>query len=104
MEIDSTKPAAKWGFFLAIAAVATVFSIASFRVWLADHWDSSSDPRLWERAAQLEPGNALYWEHLGRYREFDFENSDPKLAVTLFKRATTIDPGYDRLWLELAEA
>jgi tetratricopeptide (TPR) repeat protein len=98
------NPAKRWTFLLVTLGVAAAISIPSFNIWLADHWDSSGDPQLWQRAANLEPGNALYWEHLGRFREFDFEHSDPKLAITFLKRSTEIDPGYDRLWMELAEA
>jgi tetratricopeptide (TPR) repeat protein len=104
MEIIATSPAKKWLLFLAALALAFAISVPSFRIWLADHWDASADPQLWQRAANLEPGNALYWEHLGRYREFDFEHSDSKLAIAFLKRAVDIDPGYDRLWMELAEA
>ncbi len=104
MEISLARPTERWTFLLIVLTVAAAISIPSFRIWLADHWDSSSDPKLWQHAANLEPGNALYWEHLGRYREFDFEHSDPKLAIVFLKRATEINPGYDRLWMELAEA
>ncbi len=104
MEINTANPAKRWGLFLAALAVGIAISIPAFHIWLADHWDTSDDPQLWVRAAKLEPGNALLLEHLGRYREFDFEHSDSKQAIAYLKRATEVDPGYDRLWMELAES
>ena len=73
MEISLANPAKRWTFFLAVLGVAAAISIPSFNIWLASYWDASGDSHLWERAANLEPGNAMYWEHLGRFREFDFD-------------------------------
>ncbi|MHB8485638.1 MAG: tetratricopeptide repeat protein [Candidatus Acidiferrales bacterium] len=72
------------------------------KVWVAEQWNESSDPKKWLAAAQLEPGNAQYSEQLGLYSELNLEQRDRSKAADYLRRATQIDPRSERPWLELA--
>jgi tetratricopeptide (TPR) repeat protein len=74
------------------------------KAWLAEHWNSSTNPALWRKAARLEPGNADYWSRLGLYRQWDLGGSNRREAVRYLQRATEIDPRSARLWMELGNA
>lgn len=88
--------------------VSLIFSgaliLEAGRTWMAAFFSQSSDPADWERAAALEPGNADYWQRLGRYRQWDFQNADLRRAVADYERATQINPRSAYLWMDLASA
>jgi type IV pilus assembly protein PilF len=104
MEIDLTSPRFRALFCLIVILLVGILVFAAGRVWLAEHWNASSRPRLWLKAAKLEPDNAGYWEHLGLYKQWDLVNGDPRQAVRYLERATQINPRSDRAWMELASA
>jgi tetratricopeptide (TPR) repeat protein len=54
------------------------------------------------RASWLDPGNADYRDHLGRY--FDLVARDPALAVGQYKAAVQLNPHSARYWFDLASA
>lgn len=93
---------ARWCFLILIISAAAGFSYAAAKVWVAARWNASADPQKWFAAAQLEPGNAQYWEQLGRYRQRDLAQRDLSKAAAYLRRATEIGPRSARLWLELA--
>lgn len=96
--------AIRWAIPALAVVIAVVVSYPAARYALAEHRISSPHPQDWESAAQLEPGNAEYWEHLGRYRQLDFANSDLSKAIEYFRRATQLVPLQADYWLELASA
>jgi tetratricopeptide (TPR) repeat protein len=53
-------------------------------------------------AAMLDPGNADYRYHLGRY--FDLVVRDPLTAVGYYEAATRLNPHSARFWFDLASA
>jgi tetratricopeptide (TPR) repeat protein len=55
-----------------------------------------------ERAAQIEPGNARTWYLLGRYLQYSFEDSNPQRAISSYIKSLEIDPRATSTWLELA--
>jgi hypothetical protein len=57
-----------------------------------------------ERGAALEPENAAAWDRLGRARETDFVNPDPKRAVADFQKAVARVPLSAAYWMDLASA
>jgi tetratricopeptide (TPR) repeat protein len=55
-----------------------------------------------KRASWLDPGNADYRDHLGRY--FDLVARDPASAVGQYKVAVQLNPHSARYWFDLASA
>lgn len=102
MRIDLSGTKSRFLLFVVVFSLAGTFGFSAGKVWLAEHWDSSSDPRLWQKAARLEPGNAWYWEHLGRYEQLDLMSERPEQATSYLERSATINSRSDRVWLELA--
>ncbi len=86
-----------------LAVAATVCTVAG-RFFLASRLSASSSPQRWLQAAHLVPGNAEYWMHLARYRQWDFDGSDLPLARHYYQKAVAIDPRSSRDWMELAGA
>jgi tetratricopeptide (TPR) repeat protein len=82
-------------FALAYVALAASQFVAS---WLGGRVDSRS--LTW--AARLDPGNADYRNHLGRY--YDLVTRDPNSAVTQYKAAVQLNPHSARYWFDLASA
>ena len=102
MLIDLSGRRARWCFLFLIVLAAGDFSRQAAKVWVAEQWNESSDPKKWLAAAQLEPGNAQYSERLGLYSELNLEQRDRSRAADYLRRATQIDPRSERPWLELA--
>lgn len=84
--------------------VFIVISYKAGRSAYADDFENSKEPADWLRAAQWEPANAGYWFKLGYSRQWDIENSDPRLAIEYFRRAVALDPRSARTWTELGAA
>ncbi|MGH9775230.1 MAG: tetratricopeptide repeat protein [Candidatus Acidiferrales bacterium] len=100
--IHLRNPAVR-GMVLAVCTlVAGIVCYSAGRCELANHHDHSSDPAEWLRAAQLEPGNGAYWEHLAAYREFDLEAADLNLSAEYFLKAIATNPRSPRYWVEIA--
>lgn len=55
-----------------------------------------------KRAAWLDPGNAEYRDHLGRY--YDLVARDPASAVAEYKAAVQLNPHSARYWFDLASS
>jgi tetratricopeptide (TPR) repeat protein len=96
--------AARWTFLLLALVLALVLILEAGRFGAAGFYAQSSDPADWERAAALEPGNALHWQRLGRYRQWDFQNADLKRAITYYERAAQLNADSPFHWLDLAGA
>src|ERR1700739_3350772 len=95
----------RWGKFLfaAVCFVGMCFYIqAALRPFLAAHFASSLEaPRL-EKSIRLEPGNAEYYDLLGR----NLALSGPSLdaATQDLQTAVRLNPYEARYWLDLAGA
>ena len=94
----------RWFFLLLVLCVSGGLAFAAARAWTAERWNATSDPRLWLRAAKMEPGNAEYWDHLGRYALLDFTTGDLSRAVGYLERAARVNPRSDDIWMDLASA
>jgi hypothetical protein len=104
MKISLESARARWLFFVGIFLIAYSLAFVTGKVWLAAHWNASSDPDRWLHAANLEPTNADYWYRLGLYEKWDFELGDLRRAVVYYQRATEANPRSDTYWMELAAA
>jgi tetratricopeptide (TPR) repeat protein len=89
-----------------IVAVAAVLAIAYVGLaasqfaasWLAGRVELNS----LKRAAWLDPGNAEYRDHLGRY--YDLVARDPAAAAREYKAAAQLNPHSARYWFDLASS
>jgi len=104
MNVRGIGLAAQWLIFAGIVIASGVLGFAGAQHAIAQHWEGSSNPDQWSRAAELEPSNAENWYHLGRYRQFDFEHGDPPSAISYYRRATALNPGSALYWMDLAAA
>jgi tetratricopeptide (TPR) repeat protein len=84
---------------LAIAGASSYFGI---RNTLAVHYAEKGTLEGYERATQLEPGNARNWYLLGRYWEFDPEHTDPQRALHAYQTSLSLDPRSADTWLDMA--
>ena len=89
---------------LLVATVAAVFAfvyVGFAAIQFAASWFGNS-PELasLQRAVRLDPGNAEYRYHLGRY--FDLVNHDPTSAVAQYTAAVRLNPHSARYWFDLA--
>jgi tetratricopeptide (TPR) repeat protein len=84
--------------------IVVALTCAAFRIWLAEHWGSSSNPVLWGKAAKLEPGDAAYWDRLGLYFEWRVKARESGRAVGYLKRAVQSEPSSSEFWMDIADA
>lgn len=90
--------------FVVFAAVLLVFAyvtVAATRflaTWFGDRVELAS---LW-RAARLDPTNADYHNHLGRY--YALMARDPAAAIEHYRIALQLNPHSARYWFDLASA
>src|SRR6266849_792975 len=93
------------GALVLAASFATVFlSYFSIRNARADHFAGLPTFQALERATQLEPGDARNWYLLGRYWQFNLEDSDAQKAALAYKTAVSVDPLSTVSWLGLGSA
>jgi len=102
MKIPLNSPARKRLVATIAAALALVYlGLAASRFaasWLGSRVELTS----LKRASWLDPGNADYRNHLGRY--YDLVARDPASAVGPYKEAVTLNPHSARFWFDLASA
>ena len=104
MILRLSNPAPR-GMFVAVAfLVAVLLSYFSIRNARAEHFAGLQTLKALERATQLEPGDARNWYLLGRYWQFNLDDSDPQKAIRAYKIAAAIDPHSAETWLSLASA
>src|ERR1700738_49490 len=89
------------GVALAMAAYLSYFSVRTAR---ATYYTETQTLHGFERATEIEPGNARNWYLLGRYLQYSFEDADPRRAISSYIKSLEIDPRATSTWLELAAA
>lgn|SRR6185437_670853 len=102
MLIDLSIARSRWSFLFLVILAAGALSFLAAKVWIAEQWNESSDPKKWLAAAQLEVDNAQYLEQVALYHKLNLEGRDLLTAADYLQRATQIDPRSERPWLELA--
>jgi hypothetical protein len=96
---------AQRGTLVLVALLAALFlSYSGIRNARAGYFAGSQSRQGFERATQLEPGNARNWYLLARYWQFNLEDSDPQQAIRAYKVAVSIDPRSAENWLGLGSA
>jgi len=100
MKIPFDTPARK----CLVTAIAVALAIAYLGLatsqFVASWLGSRVELTSLEKAARLDPGNADYLDHLGRY--YDLVARDPVSAVGYYKAAVQLNPHSARYWFDLA--
>jgi tetratricopeptide (TPR) repeat protein len=92
--------------FIVISACALAIFLGYFGVRnaIATYYLNLDTRAGYERAVALEPANARNWFLLGRSYLYDFEQSEPALAVQSLRKAVSLDPYSAEALLDLAAA
>lgn len=102
MKIPFRSPIRRW----LVATIAIILSMVYLGIttsqFAASWLGSRAELVSLQRAAQLDPGNAEYRHHLGRY--FDLVARDPNSAVAQYKTAVGLNPNSARYWFDLSSA
>jgi Flp pilus assembly protein TadD len=90
---------------LAIAVFSLVLlSYFSIRNALAAHYADLQTRQGHERATRLEPADFRNWHLLGRYWQYNLEESDTARAIQAYKIALLLNPRSAEIWSDLAAA
>ncbi len=93
------------GVVLAFALVCFLFlSYFSVRNALAVHFAGLQTRQGYERATRLEPRDFQNWLLLGRYWQYNLEETDTARALQAYKVALSLNPRSADLWSDLGTA
>jgi Flp pilus assembly protein TadD len=84
--------------------VAAFLCFFSLRAALAAHLAGLGTEHGLERATRLEPDNFEYWFELGRYWQYNLENSDSQKAIAAYRQALARNPYSADAYVNLATA
>ena len=93
---------AQRGLLLTAFAALCFLSYFSIRVARAAHAVGLNTREGYERAVRLEPSDPHNWYLLGRFYQYDFEQSDPNAALRALLIARSLDPLSADTLLDLA--
>ena len=102
MEIVLTSAWRKRLLFGAAAALCLIYVFLVGRLFVASWFGERPELASLQRAARLDPGNADYRNHLGRY--YALVARDPAAAIEPYRAAVQLDPHSARYWFDLASA
>jgi tetratricopeptide (TPR) repeat protein len=89
------------GVAFVLALSLSYFSIRNAR---AVYLSGLETPEAYERATQLEPGDARNWYLLGRYWQYNLEDPDAPRAIRAYRSSLSFDPRSAETWLDLGTA
>src|SRR5215472_6729020 len=93
------------GSILTLALLAAGFlSYFSIRNALAAHNAELRTLAGYERATKLEPAEFRNWYLLGRYWQYNLENTDTSRAIYAYNVALSLNPHSADVWMDLAAA
>jgi hypothetical protein len=93
------------GVILALAfGLAGFLSYFSLRNALAVHYADLQTRQDYERATHLEPGDFRNWYLLGRYWQYNIEDTDTARAIQAYIVALSLNPRSAEIWSDLATA
>jgi len=102
MKIAFQTPARKRTVAAVVLTLAAVYTLAAAREFVASWLGNRPQLTSLQRAAWLDPGNADYRDHLGRY--YDLVVRDPAGALPYYRAAVALNPHSARFWFDLAGA
>ena len=83
-------------------ALSVLYVLLAARLFIGSLFDEKAEIASLQRAITLDPWNADYRNHLGRY--FSLVARDPGAAIPPFRAAVQLDPHAARYWFDLASA
>jgi tetratricopeptide (TPR) repeat protein len=89
---------------LAAMAAAAVLSFFSVRNACAVYFSGLETRYGYIRAIELEPDDARNWFLLGRYWQYNLDESDGRQAIIAYRKSLSIDPHSAQTWADLATA
>jgi len=84
------------------AAFCLIYLLLAGRLFIASIFGERPELSSLQRASRLDPGNADYRNHLGRY--YALVARDPSAAIEPYRAAVQLDPHSARYWFDLASA
>jgi tetratricopeptide (TPR) repeat protein len=102
MKIALSTPARKRILAVLLFVLATLYAGAAAREFVGTWLGSRPQLASLQRAVWLDPGNADYRDHLGRY--YDLVARDPATALEHYHAAVALNPHSARFWFDLASA
>ena len=84
------------------AALCLIYVLLAGRLFVASVFAERPELASLQRAAHLDPGNAEYRNHLGRY--YALVARDPGAAIEPYRDAVQLNPHSARYWFDLASA
>lgn len=100
MKIPFQTPARRRLAVVIAVLVAAIYIGQAAREFVASWLGNRVEVKSLERAARLDPSNADYRNHLGRY--YDLVARDPGTALGYYKAAVQLNPHSARYWFDLA--
>jgi hypothetical protein len=83
-------------------ALCLIYVLLAGRLFVASVFGERPELASLQRAARLDPGNADYRNHLGRY--YALVARDPGAALEPYRAAVQLNPHSARYWFDLASA
>jgi hypothetical protein len=98
---SSTQRRLVLAFALACAALLPYFSI---RNAFAAHYADLQTLQGYEQATRLEPTDSQNWHLLGRYWQYNLEDTDTSRAIEAYAVASSLNPRSADIWSDLGAA
>src|SRR5947209_807992 len=102
MQISLNSPARKWPVVAAALVLSAAYLTLAGREFLGAWFGDRVELTSLHRAARLDPMNADYRNHLGRY--YELVARDPAAAIEPFRASVMLNPHSARYWFDLASA
>ncbi len=102
MNLPLDTPLKRRALIAGSALLATIFVYSATKLELASYRMNSDDPTKMARAIALEPGNADYWDRMGRFLQFELDDQDLPGALKNYQMAVKLSPRTARYWVDLA--
>ena len=104
MILRLSTPAARATIVLLALGLCLALSYLSIRNARAAHETGRETLEGFERATQLEPGDARNWYLLGHYLQYNLEQPDIPRAIRTYQTSLSLDPRSADTWLDLGSA
>ena len=104
MILRLSTPAARATIVLFALGLCLSLSYLSIRNARAAHQVGRETPEGYERATQLDPGDARNWYLLGHYWQYNVEQPDLPRAIQAYQSSLSLDPRSADTWLDLGSA
>ena len=100
MTFSLGNPARRWLIAAAAGVLALAYVALAATQFAAFLFASHAELKSLQRATRLDPGNAEYFNRLGRY--YDLAARDPLSAVGQYRAAAQLEPHSARYWFDLS--